>query len=36
VINGFIAYLRLQPIITTYATSFLAAGAAFHLAQPWR
>jgi ribose transport system permease protein len=35
-INGFfIAYLRLQPIITTYATSFLFAGIAlFILPQP--
>ena len=35
-LNGFfIAYLRLQPIITTYATSFLFAGLAlFILPQP--
>jgi ribose transport system permease protein len=31
-INGFFtAYLRLQPIITTYATSFLFAGVALHI-----
>lgn len=31
-INGFfVAYLRLQPIITTYATSFLYAGVALHV-----
>src|SRR5690349_22906211 len=31
-INGFfIAYLRLQPIITTYATSFLYAGLALYI-----
>ena len=32
VINGFfVAYLRLQPIITTYATSFLYAGLALYI-----
>src|SRR5512135_2668095 len=31
-LNGFfIAYLRLQPIITTYATSFLFAGVALYI-----